>query len=84
MNACATKINKIACDLCVHECDGKIMMYNFNIRRNIAQQKKKEKDKMNIECAREKKTNNKDIHRQIEKKNFLFTLVNEKHFMIYK
>jgi hypothetical protein len=48
---------QIACDLCVHECDGKIPIYNFNIRRNIAQQKKKkEKDKMNIECAREKKT----------------------------
>ncbi len=31
---------------------------------------------MNIECAREKKTNNKDINRQ--KKNFfLFTLVQE-------
>jgi hypothetical protein len=54
----------------VHQRDSKIMMYNFNIRRNIAQQKKKKKDKMNIECAREKKTNNKDIDRQTEKKNF--------------
>lgn len=32
---------------------------------------------MNIECAGEKKTNNKDIERE-KKKFFLFTLVNEK------
>ncbi len=35
----------IACDWCVHECDSKIMMYNFNMRRNIAQQEKKNKIK---------------------------------------
>jgi hypothetical protein len=53
-----------------------MMMYNFNIRRNIAQEekgKKRKRDKMNIECAREKKTNNKDINRQ-KKKIFFFSL----------
>jgi hypothetical protein len=38
MNAYTTQI---ACDLSVHDCDGKIMMYNFSIRRNIAQRKEK-------------------------------------------
>ncbi len=67
----------------MHECDSKIMMYNFNIRRNIAHQekKKREEDKMNIECAREKKTNNKDRH--TEKKIF-FSLQLMKTHMIYK
>ncbi len=40
-NVCMHNKNEsIACDLCVHECDSKIMMYNFNIRTNIAQQEK--------------------------------------------
>jgi len=67
---------QIACDLSVHECDGKIMMYNFNIRRYIAQQKKKKKKKETNEyrmCKR--KENKQQRHRQ--EKIFLFTLVNE-------
>jgi hypothetical protein len=60
---------QIACDLCVHECDGKIPIYNFNIRRNIAQQKKKERKRQN-EYRMCKRKENKGVDRQIERKNF--------------
>jgi len=46
-------------------------MYNFNIRRNIAQQKRKEKKRQN-EYRMCKRKENKDIDRQTEKKNFSF------------
>ena len=63
------KNETIACDLCVHECDSKIMMYNFNIRTNIAQQEKKTEGKKRVEyrmCKRE---------RYSDKRKFLFTLM---------
>jgi len=67
---------QIACDLCVHECDSKIMMYNFNIRRNSAQYEKKRKRQNEYRmCKRKEKQTTKTDR---EKKNFfLFTLVNE-------
>jgi hypothetical protein len=49
------KNESIACDLCVHECDSKIMMYNFNIRTNIAQHEKKMKEKNEYKNVQEKR-----------------------------
>ncbi len=52
-------------------------MYNFNMRRNIAQQEKKRKRQNEYRMCK-RKENKQQRHRQTErKKNFLFTLVNE-------
>lgn len=87
MYACTTKMNQLHV-ICVHECGSKIMMYNFNIRTNIAQQEKenwRKKKTLNIECAREKKTNtsiDRQAEREREKKKISFHLM--KTHMIYK
>jgi len=63
---------QIACDLCVHECDSKIMMYNFNIRRNSAQHEKKRKRQNEYRmCKRKEKQTTKTDR---EKKIFFFSL----------
>jgi hypothetical protein len=52
-------------------------MYNFNMRRNIAQEKEKKETIYEYRmCKRKKKTNNKDIDKH-KKRKILFTLVNE-------
>jgi hypothetical protein len=77
MNACKTKITQLhVIDVCMNVIV-KIMMYNFNMRRNIAQQEKKRKRQNEYRMCK-RKENNQQRHRQTErKKKFLFTLVNE-------
>ncbi len=65
----------------MHECDSKMMMYNFNIRRNIAQQEKgkKKKERQNEYRMCKRKENKQQRHQQTEKKIFSFHFSSRKH-----